>query len=73
MIYFALFMLGAFLFGFLSGIWLKSFLDRDEIIDLEKKNARLHEELTQMRRKKVDTIEIIDPTVGAYVDFSQRW
>lgn len=73
MIYFFLFMLAAFLLGFPAGIAVKSFLDKDEIIDLEKQNARLHKELTNMRRKKVDTIEIVDPTVGASVDFSKNW
>lgn len=69
MIYFALFMTGAFLIGFLMGIALKAFLDRDEVIDLEKKNARLHAQLAEAKRKNVETIKIIDPTVGQYIDF----
>ena len=73
MIYFLLITIAAFLFGFSTGIALKSFLDRDEVEDLEKQNARLHAQLAQVKRANVDRVEIIDPTIGRSVDFSQRW
>ena len=75
MIYFILFVTAAFLTGFISGAAIKSFLDKDEVLDLEKQNARLHAQIEKMRHEtvNVDTVEIIDPTVGRSVDFSQRW
>lgn len=73
MIYFVLFIIAAFLIGFIGGVGVKTFLDNDEIADLEKKNARLHAQLTQAKRVNIDRVEIIDPNVGKSVDFSQRW
>ena len=73
MIYFVLVTITAFLVGFTAGIAIKTFLDRDELLDLEKQNARLHAQIEQMRRNKVGTIEIIDQTVGKSVDFSKNW
>ena len=60
MIYFALFMTGAFMFGLVTGVVCDGMLRRDEIIALEKKNARLHAQLTKIKRQNVETIEIID-------------
>lgn len=73
MIYFCLFMIGAFLFGFIAGVTIKDALDRDEIIGLERKNAKLHAQLMQAARTNVETIEIVDPRVGESVDFSKNW
>lgn len=56
----ALYTVAVFIIGFVLGGVIKAFLDNDEILDLEKKNARLHAELNHIIKTKNDTIEIID-------------
>lgn len=56
----ALYTVAVFIIGFVLGGVIKAFLDNDEILDLEKKNARLHAELNRIIKTKNNTIEIID-------------
>lgn len=66
-----LYTIGVFALGFGVGVWVKSFLDQDEITELEKQNARLHRDIKELEKR--ETVRIVDGTVGAGVDFSQRW
>lgn len=59
----ALYSVAVFVIGFVLGGLLKTFLDNDEILELEKKNARLHAELEHITKTKNNTIEIIDHRV----------
>lgn len=69
-----LYTLAIFALGFCVGGGVKAFLDSDEIIDLEKKNARLHAQLTELQKTKNNTIEIYDHRdVNKELDFSQKW
>lgn len=67
----ALYTLAIFALGFIIGVGVKSFLDKDEIIELEKRNAKLHKDIKELEKR--ETVRIVDGTVGAGVDFSQRW
>lgn len=66
-----LYTIGVFALGFGVGVWVKSFLDQDEITELEKQNAKLHRDIKELEKR--ETVRIVDGTVGAGVDFSQRW
>lgn len=66
-----LYTIGVFALGFGVGVWVKSFLDQDEITELEKQNARLHRDIKELEKR--ETVRIVDGTIGAGVDFSQRW
>lgn len=66
-----LYTLAIFALGFIIGVGVKSFLDKDEIIELEKRNAKLHKDIKELEKR--ETVRIVDGTVGASVDFSQRW
>ena len=55
---------GVLAVGFLFGVAVKAFLDKDEIHDLETKNAALKRENAYLRKNvKREVIEIIDPRV----------
>lgn len=64
-------LIGVFMLGAFIGGAVKGFLDNDEIYELEKQNARLHKELKTAEKR--ETVKIVDGTVGAGVDFSQKW
>ena len=50
--------------GFLFGVAVKAYLDKDEVHDLETKNAALKRENAYLRKNvKREVIEIIDPRV----------
>ena len=61
---FILFSAGVLTVGFLFGVMTKAFLDKDEVITLEKENARLHREVGQLKKAaKHEVIEIVDKRV----------
>ena len=61
---FILFSAGVLTVGFLFGVMTKAFLDKDEVITLEKENARLHREVGQLKKAaKHEVIEIVDHRV----------
>lgn len=66
MIIYALYTLGVFAIGFGCGVAVKAFLDRDEILELEKTNAKLHREI---KTKSTEVIHIVDDTVAKDVKF----
>lgn len=61
---FILLMTGVLTVGFLFGIAVKAFLDKDEVLTLEKENARLHRELAKLKKAaEHEVIEIVDHRV----------
>ena len=61
---FILFSAGVLTVGFLFGVMTKGFLDKDEVITLEKENARLHREIGLLKKAaKHEVIEIVDRRV----------
>lgn len=61
---FILLMAGVLAVGFFFGIAVKAFLDKDEVLTLEKENAKLHREVALLKKAaKHEVIEIVDHRV----------
>lgn len=65
MLMFILYSVGVLTVGFLFGVAVKAFLDKDEVVTLEKENAALHRENSYLKKNiKKEVIEIVDKRVS---------
>lgn len=59
-----LYTVGVFAVGFSFGVFVKGFLDNDEIHELEKQNRALHRENARLKKEtEHEVIEIVDKRV----------
>lgn len=59
-----LYTVGVFAVGFSFGVFVKAFLDNDEIHELEKQNRTLHRENARLKKEtEHEVIEIVDKRV----------
>ena len=64
-------MLGVAAVGFIAGMIIELGIDSETIRSLRDHNEKLQMENTQLRNEStIERIEIVDPTVADYVDYS---
>lgn len=66
-----IFMLGVGAVGFIIGMIVELSIDSETIRKLREHNHKLKLENIQLRNERgIERVEIVDPTVGDYVDYS---
>ena len=61
---FILYSVGVLTVGFLFGVAVKAFLDKDEVVTLEKENAAINRENSYLKKNmKKEVIEIVDKRI----------